>query len=780
MNNLIQEIKKHNNLEEIYDFVKQNLFMEGPSSITTLEILSYLNLFAPEYFQEVLNEVLEMMGIFYKKPKATTLKSSLFEMYGLYIKEKYNEDYTPVQADIVKKISDKKVFSFSAPTSTGKSFVFRHIIKSSKSDVAIIVPSRALINEYYDRICNLIQEKSVNILTFVDIINTKYTTRNIFILTPERAKELFKFKEQLNIEIFLFDEAQLSDEESVRGLYFDSIVRRVQKAFPLAKCVFAHPFVSNPEAQLLKNKFDILESSSLQYTQKNVGQIFFAHDGSKFYHFGIDKNIMGNKKILSDFDPIMKAIKSNGSVLVYVTKSSIYDKSAFEKFSDYIKECKTITTSVALNLIEQLKKYIGANEREEGYYFSNMIEYLKKGIVIHHGSLPLQARLILEHFTQQGFCRICFATSTLEQGINMPFDVVYLNTFQASKPLSLKNLIGRAGRSTNLLKFDYGSVVIKTENMSNFRNVMTQDEVMKDISLLDTQANDESTDYEEFKEAINSGEFSDEYNLTNTEVLRLNSIDIESLVQYILDVMFINDTLLPLEKINKDTDCRLALYGYFRKLYEFYLDGRALSDGEESVLDTAIKILLWKIYCKTFKDICWYRYAYVARVPERRYLEKQRRFTKSQIEKKKLEKRIKEIDANFIRGYDDLPNSRLSNYGIFPKGTKAHTVDYDRIMFDTYDYLDKLIGFKLSDIFYAIFYQYYEKTSDKRAFKLAQYFKYGTDDSDEIWMLRYGFSFEDIEWLKNYINSISQVEIVFNSAIKDLPEEYYKVIERFV
>lgn len=30
----------------------------------------------------------------------------------------------------------------------------------------------------------------------------------------------------------------------------------------------------------------------------------------------------------------------------------------------------------------------------------------------------------------------------------MPFDVVYLNTFEASKPLSLKNLIGRAGRST--------------------------------------------------------------------------------------------------------------------------------------------------------------------------------------------------------------------------------------------------------------------------------------------------------------------------------------------
>ena len=30
-------------------------------------------------------------------------------------------------------------------------------------------------------------------------------------------------------------------------------------------------------------------------------------------------------------------------------------------------------------------------------------------------------------------------------------------------------------------------------------------------------------------------------------------------------------------------------------------------------------------------------------------------------------------------------------------------VDYDRIVFDTYDYLDKIIGFKLSDIFYAFY-----------------------------------------------------------------------------
>lgn len=180
-----------------------------------------------------------------------------------------------------------------------------------------------------------------------------------------------------------------------------------------------------------------------------------------------------------------------------------------------------------------------------------MLENMRRGIVTHHGSLPLQARLILEHFTQKGFCRICFATSTLEQGINMPFDVVYLNTFQASKPLSMKNLIGRAGRSTLYTKFDYGSVIIKYSNMSDFRDVMMHKEVLDDVSLLDTPE-DKDSDYNDFKTAINSNLFSDEYNLTLNEVEKLNSSAITELAVKTLDALFRGDKLVSLREINAD------------------------------------------------------------------------------------------------------------------------------------------------------------------------------------------------------------------------------------
>lgn len=323
--NIIKRIRDGKDLDEIATYAKKQIFQKGPKETLVLEILSYLKLFQAEFFEKFECEIIETMGLFFKEPEADTLQGTVFEMYHQFIKEKYGEDFTPMQANILKQIKDKQHFSFSAPTSTGKSFVFRNLIHFSTKDVVVIVPSRALINEYYDRIREIVNVKEVNILTFVDQINTKYAKRNIFILTPERARELFKNKHWLNIELLLFDEAQLSDEKSVRSLYFDSIVRRALKTFPKAKYVFAHPLISNPDAQLKRNNIIDTTSASYNYEYKNVGQIFYVHNPSldEFYHLGTNKDILGKQKLKADFDPIENAIINGGSVLIYVNKTHI-------------------------------------------------------------------------------------------------------------------------------------------------------------------------------------------------------------------------------------------------------------------------------------------------------------------------------------------------------------------------------------------------------------------------------------------------------------------------
>ena len=157
--NLIKKIRDGKDICEIVAYARNQIFQNGPKDTVVLEILSYSKLFQPTFFEEFEFELIETMGLFFKDPTPDTLQGAIFEMYRQHIKEKYGEDFTPMQANILKQIKDKQHFSFSAPTSTGKSFVFRNLIRSSTNDVVVIVPSRALINEYFDRIREIVNIK---------------------------------------------------------------------------------------------------------------------------------------------------------------------------------------------------------------------------------------------------------------------------------------------------------------------------------------------------------------------------------------------------------------------------------------------------------------------------------------------------------------------------------------------------------------------------------------------------------------------------------------------
>lgn len=766
MKDSIKNIIAGNDIDKYFHYLLDSLYLNGPTSVSDMELLSYLQLYHFEKFEIYKDSILNSMGVFYKETNENSLKDVIFRQYKDHIKETYHQSYTPVQADIVKSIESHNCFSFSAPTSTGKSFVFMNQIISSKNDVVVIVPSRALINEYYLKLSELIQDKTVNILTFIDSINTKHSIKNVFVVTPERCGDLFKQKDKFKVDLFLFDEAQLSNEDSKRGLYFDSIVRRCYKTYPNAKFVFAHPFVKNPQSQIEKNNFEKTSSYARQYTLKNVGQIFLtANDNWDFYFFGIDKEVMGRKKQECSFDPIAVTIKNNGSVLFYVSKAKIYNKVFLKDFGKYISLCDEIKSEKVDEYINKLKLYTGGDTIANKNYFSQMVSLLKRGIVIHHGSLPLQTRIIIEEFTKEGFCKICFATSTLEQGINMPFDIVFLDRLEASKPLSVKNLIGRAGRSTMISKFDFGYVIVSNPSrITALRNIINQDEILDNVSALEkNEPNDD--DYNEFKEAILNGTFSDEYNLSEKEIEKLTSDDSYQIIESLLKSVFINNQLVALKDINSDSQERLELYFRFQQLYSNYL-GRPLERGESNVFNTAIKIILWKVYGKTFKNICWYRYSFSSKTREREVLERQGKSTDN-------------IEASFFTEYKEIPNKLLNVYSSL-NGTKAKNVDYDYIMYDTYDYIDKLIGFKLSDIFYVSLLKYFEKTADNNALRLAKLIKYGTDNDRHIWMLRYGMSFEDIELLDKHIIDINSEEIIFDDTINQIQDESKTSIKRFL
>ena len=230
-----------------------------------------------------------------------------------------------------------------------------------------------------------------------------------------------------------------------------------------------------------------------------------------------------------------------------------------------------------------------------------------------------------------------------------------------------------------------------------------------------------------------------------------------SLAHNIIECLFIGNDFRELNQIENR-----KLSNEFEKVYELHI-GRILSNGEKSVIDTSVQIMIWRIFGKSFKDICFYRYAYVSRKKER--------------ENPSVDH--SELDSKFVMPCSDIPNKRLSAFPLFPQGTKASDVNYDLIVFDTYDYLDKILNFRLEDIFVALFYKYFEKTRDLRAEKLVKLIKYGTDSDKQIWLLRYGFDFDDVEWIEPYVKSIDSTGIEFDKEILQESEKRLKIIDRY-
>lgn len=83
---------------------------------------------------------------------------------------------------------------------------------------------------------------------------------------------------------------------------------------------------------------------------------------------------------------------------------------------------------------------------------------LRRGIAVHHGQLPMRVRRLMTDVIAKRLVKITVATSTLTEGVNLPFDVVILPSFVRMKydgertqstnmaVSEFLNLAGRAGR----------------------------------------------------------------------------------------------------------------------------------------------------------------------------------------------------------------------------------------------------------------------------------------------------------------------------------------------
>jgi len=773
------------NVDSLFEEILLSFHTEWPISIDMLETLSYLKYFYPEDFKAYESRIISSMWLFYKTISPTSMFELVYSWFSDLIRKSHWGSYTPVQSNILHNISKNKYFSFSAPTSSWKSYVFRELIDSTKGDIIVVLPSRALISEYISTILELDSiknNKSVLVLPFIENINIKNTSRRIFVITPERWDELFSKINDFNIELFLFDEAQIS-EEPIRWMKFDSFVRRVDKMLPDVKKVFAHPFVDNPEAQIIKHNFSIKLSNSKNYQQLTVGKIFISHnwDGDTFKYFSpFEDSKLKNLDIRNDI--VWEIIEDWGTVLIFTSKKSIYSWKYIKDFQKYINLSNEVKDKEALAIIDELKDFIWANDDKKDK-FSDMISMLSRWVAIHHGSMPLKARLLIEKFINGNFAKICFSTSTLSQGINMPFNIVWLDNFtfrwsENNKVLSLKNMIWRAWRTTSNNSFEYWYVIVNKKNKRTFCKRLWMKTEIDTISRLDKAIEDITEDERDIAEAIKNDSFDDDLKLTKTQIERIKQSDIDKDISFILDKLISWDQLINASKYYKiKKSVREKVKKSLRKVYIVHLKNQKLERSEKTILSTSLSILLWVIQWRSFSQIISLRYNYLSQKSERAKIN--REVSNGILSKEEWEKMKNNLEVKFSIAWSPIPNKSLPFVSIFDRGMSVYDVTYDEVIYDTYDYIDKVIWQSLSIPLVATLNLYYNRTSDERAIIFANYIQYWTNDNVEIWLVRYWLTFEEIDIVYDHIDRIDENGIIIKKWIKDIAN-IEKILDRYM
>ncbi|OCH24841.1 hypothetical protein A6E12_15755 [Aliivibrio fischeri] len=403
--------------------------------------------------------------------------------------------FTNAQFEIYQSILENLNFSFSGPTSLGKSFLLKNTaidLIAKVKNIVFILPTKALLEEYLIDIRLLLSQRNIDNVNVTKSVSGFYKDeKNILIFTQERYNS-FLFEQAYideNIDVLFIDEAhKLADRNSRRAITLFKVIRRTIDYYPNAKLIFSSPVISNPE--MFFKTFNLGgQSKSLVVRESPVTQnLYFSNiDSGEFKYFdNITKNTIEfkpNRRYRNSFDLISSVGKLSHSNLIFISSKI-----------ECVKKCGEFINYMVNNglLVEtQDEELIKESEFIADFVHKDFIlaKYLKYGIALHNGSLPIFIRKRIEDLYARKKIKYIFCTSTLLEGVNLPTQNVFIYPFNKSTVnnsekcnLDFWNLAGRAGRYKNELS---GNIVCIGESGNTWDIVEQRAKESKVINIDD-------------------------------------------------------------------------------------------------------------------------------------------------------------------------------------------------------------------------------------------------------------------------------------------------------
>ena len=720
-----------------------------------------------------------------------------------------------------KEIYDRfeaSCFSYSAPTSLGKSYVMRMFIKEqiekgNLQNYAIIVPSKALINEVTASVSedlkNTLSEKDYRIVTSAGALALEEPHNYIFVMTPERLLYLLILMKDMPIDYLFIDEAHKISKKDGRSAFYYKIVDMLSQREQRPHIIFASPNIPNPEIYLqLIPGVEETSDNNLATKYAPVNQEKFVID-LKDHKYHLYNEVTGQMQVLGkipteeDLLSLVKELGSDKRTIVYCNSKDDVVELANEYADRY---CSQGLGDPELDaLAEDIK-----NDVHGAYYLAKLI---KRGVAYHMGYLPAHLRVRIEEIYKRpdGKIKTLFSTSTLLEGVNLPADNLFITSNKNGGVMSaidFRNLMGRVGR----IEFNlYGNVFLvcrpRKANLNGYLNLLQEKIEPQQLSIasgltaeqkLKIVENLRSGNAELLKEA---GQDTDQYLLMrrvsnillkdvmsgrNSRVVQEFSGCLSTTASTEIREAFARKESQPDDNISLSHDQTENLERRIRQGLHYpaiTIGGMAKYQDIVDFLEVLCDIFKWEQYesgtlgyvkiddfgIKRHKKLRWYAYMLNEWVSG---------------------KSLQQIISESIQ--DKLENKGRVYY-------KKHWVDFEytsehinALIASILETIEDSIQFRLSNYFLK-FSEVYRTVHPEQAFKdWYEFVEYGTTDPLVIWLQKNGFTREAATYLKNnrskYLMEIDEQTYVSdgllqceNESIKrEAQQVYYNNHELFM
>lgn len=323
---------------------------------------------------------------------------------------------TNEQMECLSLLEDNSLF-ISAPTSFGKTYIAleyisRHI--DLLNTIVFIVPTVSLMNElrkkcykYFGKIFKIITSEA-------ELELNRQSLKKLMIFVPERINAI-KVKEYLgnvSIDFSVYDEIYKLNSN------FEKKDSKTRDDSRLIIMNYAYKYlIENSKKMLLLGPF--------------IKDVQFGKSKLNITKYITNLNLVYNEVNVLEHD----SIKVNN----YNGKEFIYFKSP-DSISNFIN-AQDLSGLKDVEYDTDIIDWMCSHVNKDWYY----IDYIKKGIGIHHGNTPLFLRKFIEDEYANGNIHTILCTSTLVEGINTPTDQLIIYDTPRTT-FELNNLIGRVGR----------------------------------------------------------------------------------------------------------------------------------------------------------------------------------------------------------------------------------------------------------------------------------------------------------------------------------------------